>query len=109
MRPHGLPTLHPHQLTLSSSRESLLISTAAATAESGFFQKLPVEIRQKILWLAFGGNVIHMRQEVLPLLKDQNYPVLASGPGARPMRLWNHMSCARDPEYVERELFEDLQ
>jgi hypothetical protein len=94
VRPHGLPTLRPRQLTPSASRESLLISAAAATADSGFFQKLPLEIRQKILWHAFGGNVIHMRQEVVLLPKGQKYPIVTSGPDATPMRLWSHMCLA---------------
>lgn len=58
--PPDLPTHRPRPLTPSATRESLLISVAAATAESDFFQKLPFEIRHKILLHAFGGNVLHL-------------------------------------------------
>ena len=58
-----LPTLpqdRPRVLTPSPSRENLLLSTAAATSNSAFFQKLPLEIRQKILKEAFGNYTMHM-------------------------------------------------
>lgn len=58
-----LPTLpqdRPRVLTPSPSRENLLLSTAAATSNSAFFQKLPLEIRYKILKEAFGDYTMHM-------------------------------------------------
>lgn len=58
-----LPTLprdRPRVLTPSPSRETLVVSAAAATANSGFFQTLPPEIRRKILIEAFGYYTIHM-------------------------------------------------
>lgn len=59
----GLPTLprvRPRVLTPSPSRENLILSAAAATANSAFFQKLPPEIRRKILKEAFGNYTMHM-------------------------------------------------
>lgn len=58
-----LPTLprdRPRVLTPSPSRETLVLSAAAATANSAFFQKLPPEIRRKILKEAFGNYIMHM-------------------------------------------------
>ncbi|OBT48052.1 hypothetical protein VE00_01715 [Pseudogymnoascus sp. WSF 3629] len=59
--PHPiLPQTRPRVLTPSPSRESLVESAASATANSAFFQKLPPEIRLKILREAFGDRTIHM-------------------------------------------------
>lgn len=59
--PHPtLPQTRPCVLTPSPSRESLVKSAASATANSAFFQKLPPEIRLKILRYAFGDRTIHM-------------------------------------------------
>ncbi|KFZ24303.1 hypothetical protein V502_01198 [Pseudogymnoascus sp. VKM F-4520 (FW-2644)] len=55
-----LPQVRPRVLTPSPSRETLVLSAAAATANSAFFQKLPLEIRRKILNEAFGNYTMHM-------------------------------------------------
>lgn len=56
----ALPAERPRALTPSSSREDLRVSAAGATAQSSFFQRLPFEIRRRILVEAFGGHTIHM-------------------------------------------------
>ncbi|RFU76615.1 hypothetical protein TARUN_5641 [Trichoderma arundinaceum] len=59
--PPKLPSERRAHLTPTPSRESLRPSTdVAATAESSFFTKLPLEIRRKILIEAFGGQTVHM-------------------------------------------------
>lgn len=58
-----LPTLprdRPRVLTPSPSRETLVLSAADATSNSAFFQKLPFEIRYRILKEAFGNYTVHM-------------------------------------------------
>ncbi|KFX94830.1 hypothetical protein V490_04145 [Pseudogymnoascus sp. VKM F-3557] len=55
-----LPQRRPRVLTPSPSRESLVLSAEAATSNSAFFQKLPTEIRRKILKEAFGMFAMHM-------------------------------------------------
>lgn len=55
-----LPQHRPRVLTPSPSRESLVLSAEAATSNSAFFQKLPSEIRRKILKEAFGMFAMHM-------------------------------------------------
>ncbi|CAG9982001.1 unnamed protein product [Clonostachys byssicola] len=56
----ALPAERPRVLTPSASLEDLRDSAADATAQSSFFQKLPFEIRRRILVEAFGGHTIHM-------------------------------------------------
>lgn len=56
----SLPSERARILTPSVSQESLCQAVAAATADCSFFQKLPYEIRRKILVEAFGGHIIHM-------------------------------------------------
>ncbi|VUC24320.1 unnamed protein product [Clonostachys rosea] len=56
----ALPAERPRYLTPSSSREDLRVSAADATAQSSFFQRLPFEIRRRILVEAFGGHTVHM-------------------------------------------------
>ncbi|KAL6886365.1 hypothetical protein HDV57DRAFT_387809 [Trichoderma longibrachiatum] len=59
--PHPrLPSQRPGRLTPSPSRESLVSATVAATADSPFFTRLPLEIRRKILVEAFGAQTVHM-------------------------------------------------
>ncbi|KAJ4854990.1 uncharacterized protein T069G_10548 [Trichoderma breve] len=59
--PHPtLPSQRRGRLTPAPSHESLIAASNAATANSSFFTKLPVEIRRKILIEAFGGQTIHM-------------------------------------------------
>lgn len=72
----------PHQLlqlTPSASRESLLISAAAATAKSPFFQKLPFEIRHSILTHAFAGYTVHVVVEPVEYIptRSKRLPRLA--------------------------------
>jgi hypothetical protein len=55
-----LPQTRPRVLTPSPSRENLTLSATAATSNSSFFQKLPFEIRHKILEEAFGNYTMHM-------------------------------------------------
>lgn len=73
--PPILPLQRPCVLTPSPSRESLLLSVASATANSAFFQRLPFELRHKILIEAFGNHTVHMDlcfdHPVLPLRKHQ--------------------------------------
>ncbi|CAI6095850.1 unnamed protein product [Clonostachys chloroleuca] len=56
----ALPAERPRLLTPSSSRDDLCASAEDATAQSGFFRKLPFEIRRQILVEAFGGHTVHM-------------------------------------------------
>lgn len=56
----ALPPRRPRVLTPSPSRETLRLAAANATTDSSFFQKLPPEIRYKILVEAFGGQTVHM-------------------------------------------------
>ncbi|KAL7946160.1 hypothetical protein V8C42DRAFT_322638 [Trichoderma barbatum] len=59
--PHPkLPSQRRGRLTPAASHESLIAASNAATANSAFFTKLPVEIRRKILIEAFGGQTVHM-------------------------------------------------
>ncbi|UKZ79780.1 hypothetical protein TrVFT333_007542 [Trichoderma virens FT-333] len=59
--PHPkLPTQRRGRLTPTASHESLIAASNAATANSSFFTKLPIEIRRKILIEAFGGQTVHM-------------------------------------------------
>lgn len=60
LSPPTLPQSRPHSLTPSPSQESLFKSAASATENSAFFQKLPFEIRHKILRDAFGNRTIHI-------------------------------------------------
>lgn len=58
-----MPFLSPQRLrvlTPSSSREFMIASTAAATASSPFFLRLPAELRRDILIEAFGDRTIHI-------------------------------------------------
>ena len=48
-----LPSAWSHALTPSPSKE-------VSTAGSGFFEKIPTELRQEILILAFGNGVVYM-------------------------------------------------
>lgn len=86
----ALPTERPWALTPSPSRENLCISAADAVTNSSFFQKLPYEIRRKILIDAFGGHTIHMdlwhNHPEIPL-KDGLYTV--------PQRKW-YSHCGRN-------------
>lgn len=74
-----LPKNRPRVLTPSHSRETLILSAAAATANSAFFQKLPFEIRRQILKEAFGNYVVHMDLNydfpVVPLHIRQRHPI----------------------------------
>lgn len=69
-------------LTPSPSSESLLDATAAATANSDFFQRLPYEVRRFILIDAFGGRILHMELKYdhpdMPLEKRAQDPELSS-------------------------------
>ncbi|KAH8899031.1 hypothetical protein GQ53DRAFT_363223 [Thozetella sp. PMI_491] len=56
-------TQRSRPLTPSSSDPDLVAATAAATAGSAFFQRLPPEIRRKVLVVAFGGRALHMSLE----------------------------------------------
>jgi hypothetical protein len=74
--PHPqLPSQRGARLTPTSSHESLIRSSNAATADSSFFTKLPLEIRRKILREAFGGQTVHM--DLIydhPLLPPEDQP-----------------------------------
>ncbi|KAK1249333.1 hypothetical protein MKX07_002849 [Trichoderma sp. CBMAI-0711] len=79
--PHlRLPAQRRGRLTPSPSRESLVSATVAATANSAFFTRLPLEIRRKILVEAFGAQTVHMDliydhpvlQQPLLLLQDRS-------------------------------------
>uniref|UniRef100_A0A0B7KK20 DUF7730 domain-containing protein n=1 Tax=Bionectria ochroleuca TaxID=29856 RepID=A0A0B7KK20_BIOOC len=59
----ALPVLDPRVRPLTptpSNQEEFCQSAIEATAQSPFFQKLPSEIRTKILTMAFGGRTVHM-------------------------------------------------
>ncbi|CAG9987648.1 unnamed protein product [Clonostachys byssicola] len=59
----ALPVLDPRVRPLTptpSNKEKFRHSAIQATAQSPFFQKLPPEIRTKILTMAFGGRTVHM-------------------------------------------------
>ncbi|PTB66884.1 hypothetical protein BBK36DRAFT_1198760 [Trichoderma citrinoviride] len=59
--PHPrLPSQRRGRLTPTPSHESLVAATNAATADSPFFTRLPLEIRRKILVEAFGAQTVHM-------------------------------------------------
>ncbi|KAL7924347.1 hypothetical protein ACQKWADRAFT_286491 [Trichoderma austrokoningii] len=59
--PHPrLPSQRRARLTPTPSCEDLISTSRAATANSSFFTKLPLEIRRKILIEAFGGQTVHM-------------------------------------------------
>lgn len=59
--PHPkLPSQRRARLTPTPSCEDLTSAPNAATANSSFFTKLPMEIRRKILMEAFGGQTVHM-------------------------------------------------
>lgn len=59
--PHPtLPSRRRARLTPTPSCEDVVSASRAATANSSFFTKLPLEIRRKILIEAFGGQTVHM-------------------------------------------------
>jgi hypothetical protein len=55
-----LPAQRPLMLTPTPSREELLQSVPNVTAKSGFFMRLPADLRRQILTEAFGGRTVHM-------------------------------------------------
>ncbi len=56
-----------------------------ATANSAFFTRLPLEIRQKILVAAFGGRTLHMDLRFgLPLLPRSKRPPIPRKPWCMP-------------------------
>ncbi|KAK2594659.1 hypothetical protein QQS21_007635 [Conoideocrella luteorostrata] len=65
------PGTRPTILTPSPSKEHL-------AAGSPFFERLPREVRQYILILAFGGRIVHMDLSFV-------HPVASREPGARPL------------------------
>ena len=68
-----LDSQRPCILTPSASHESLILSAAPATANSAFFQRLPFELRQKILIEALGNRTVHMDLRFdRPMLVPQN-------------------------------------
>lgn len=69
-----LPAQRPRILTPSPSHEFLVPSVASAAAKSSFFQRLPFEIRHKILTEAFGDMTVHMD------LRYDRPPVPSRGP-----------------------------
>ncbi|PTB39381.1 uncharacterized protein TrAFT101_007825 [Trichoderma asperellum] len=59
--PHPkLPSQRRARLTPTPSCDDFVSAANAATANSFFFTKLPLEIRRKILIEAFGGRTVHM-------------------------------------------------
>ena len=84
----------PYQLTPSASRESLLISAAAATAKSPFFQKLPFEIRHSILTHAFAGYTLHVVAEPLEYIPPRSKRLQRLTPVKE--RLWHNVCSALD-------------
>lgn len=91
----------PLQLTPSASRESLLISAAAATAKSPFFQKLPFEVRHSILEHAFAGYTFHLVAEPLEYIPPRSKRLQDLTPEKE--RLWCSVCPALDSLRASRE------
>jgi hypothetical protein len=73
-----LPSERLRVLTPTPSRESLALSATTTVADSPFFQKLPYEIRHRVLVFAFGADTVHMDlaydHPMLPLDRPVKYP-----------------------------------